>query len=418
LIVSVRNKSDVKFKLNGGIMKFNKYILMLIISLFFLACSEEKHDSIFDTNTANESNLTDLESFNSEAEGSLAKGIIGKPVRVMTRNIYIGTDVDVVLKTSTPDSIPILAAQAFQVLQSTNFPERAVSLAKEIAFTRPHLVGLQEVSKIRLQDPGDLLDGGTTPAEYVLMDYLEIFMATLGAMGLDYQVAAKIENVDVELPMVIPDGSVPVGYHFADVRVTDYDVILARHDVMVSNETEQNYQVNLKIDDLGIELKRGYVAVDAKIGKQTYRFVNTHLEPFYLPVRQAQLQELLTSLSGENLPVIMVGDFNTQAPNGETYISVTGNGFTDTWTENILPFNPEGLTYGHDPNLRNAFPDFWERIDFIFTRDGADGSVFKNKSLAIVVGDEQFNRTETGLWPSDHAGVVAQLKLNPGRINM
>ncbi|MEJ2545767.1 MAG: hypothetical protein P8Y99_17020 [Calditrichaceae bacterium] len=193
---------------------------------------------------------------------------------------------------------------------------------------------------------------------------------------------------------------------------------MARKDVVVSNETEQNYQVNLIISDLGLELKRGFVAVDAQIGQASYRFVNTHLEPFYLPVRQAQMSELLSSLSGEDLPVIMVGDFNTQAPYGNTYNYVISNGFTDIWGGNVLPFNPEGLTYGHDPDLRNEFPDFWERIDFIFTRDGMNGSVFRDRNIAIVVGDEQFNRTESGLWPSDHAGVVAQLKIVPNRPNM
>ena len=72
--------------------KFN-FFLTFIISIFIFACSSDKQDSIIDSNNS-ESNLTDLESFNSETDGSLAKSIIGKPVRVMTRNLYIGTDVD------------------------------------------------------------------------------------------------------------------------------------------------------------------------------------------------------------------------------------------------------------------------------------------------------------------------------------
>jgi len=31
-----------------------------------------------------------------------------------------------------------------------------------------------------------------------------------------------------------------------------------------------------------------------------------------------------------------------------------------------------------------------------------------------VVGNQQNDRTLSGLWPSDHAGVIADLKLNSG----
>ena len=46
-----------------------------------------------------------------------------------------------------------------------------------------------------------------------------------------------------------------------------------------------------------------------------------------------------------------------------------------------------------------------ERIDFVLFRgDFAVHSV-------EVVGDEPVDRTPSGLWPSDHAGVVAQLEV-------
>ena len=100
-------------------------------------------------------------------------------VSVMTRNIYVGTDVDVILQAQDPTQIPVLVAQAFQTLINTNFPERAEALAKEIKKNKPHLIGLQEVSLIRLQSPGDAVDGGSIPAEDVVWDYLEILLTTL-----------------------------------------------------------------------------------------------------------------------------------------------------------------------------------------------------------------------------------------------
>ena len=100
-------------------------------------------------------------------------------VSVMTRNIYVGTDVDVILQAQDPNQIPVLVAQAFQTLINTNFPERAEALAKEIKKNKPHLIGLQEVSLIRIQSPGDYMTGNSDQAEDVVWDYLEILMSIL-----------------------------------------------------------------------------------------------------------------------------------------------------------------------------------------------------------------------------------------------
>lgn len=379
--------------------------MRLIFGLSFLvlfACTS--HDPVStEASQMPESNLSDLHAFD-----QLAKVGTNPLVRVMTRNIYIGADVDVVLSAQDPTQIPVLAAQAFQELISTNFPERAIALAKEIAITKPDLIGLQEVNIIRLQSPGDAVYGGTTPAETVLMDYLEIFMATLEAMGLDYKVAGVIQNVDVEIPMIT--GVNP--NTFDDVRVTDHDVVLVRGDVEVSNVQTENFKINLMIPSLNTEIKRGYVALDVMLNGHSYHFVNTHLEPFLLDVKIAQAQELLASVANETLPVIMVGDFNTPAPLGEVYQYILSEGFLDVWTLNASEDNPEGFTYGHDSDLRNMEANFWERIDQIYIKDNSiyPTSPLLDPVLAIVIGDEEFNRTPSGLWPSDHGGVVARLK--------
>ena len=113
----------------------------------------------------------------------------------------------------------------------------------------------------------------------------------------------------------------------------------------------------------------------------------------------------------------MVGDFNTQAPIGDVYQYIVSEGFLDTWTRNTLEDNPEGYTYGHDSDLRNEEANFWERIDQIYVKNNSGMSVspILDPVLAIVVGDEEFNRTPSGLWPSDHGGVVARLKF-PGNM--
>lgn len=335
----------------------------------------------------------------------------------MTRNIYIGGDVDIVLGATDPSQVPVLVAQVFQQVQSTNFPERAVALAREIACTKPQVVGLQEVSLIRYQSPGDAVVGGTIPAVDTLYNYLGILLRALRANGAHYKIAGVVENTDIELPMLVSQDPLK----FDDVRLTDFDVILVRQNVRCTEVVAQNYQAKLVVPGSGIAVLRGFVAVTAKVGRQAYRVVNTHLEPAsnpaILPIQLAQAQELLDFLDNETLPVIMTGDFNSQAPDGATYKLILSDGFTDIWTENFLRHNPEGYTYGHDYDLLNPVANFYERIDFIFIRNTSrffPGPII-GPAFAIVVGDEDFNRTASGLWPSDHGGVVARFRIAPFR---
>jgi endonuclease/exonuclease/phosphatase family metal-dependent hydrolase len=328
----------------------------------------------------------------------------------MTRNIYVGTDVDVVLAAQNPEQVPVLVAQAFQTLLATNFHERAKALADEIKRNRPHLVGLQEVSLIRTQSPGDAVVGGTTPAETVLFDYLAILMDALKNRGLHYKVAGIIANADVEVPMLVNTNPLA----FDDVRLNDYDVVLARHDVKIPNVTQANYQTRLVIPSLGtVQIPRGFVAVNAKIDHKTIRFVNTHLEPAsipeLLPIQLGQAEELAAALQNETLPVVLVGDLNTPAPTGPTYQFLLGKGFVDLWTLKSNRDEGEGYTNPHDADLRNTTVHLNQRIDLILAK--TNDARLKKGIVVRVVGDELRDRTPSGLWPSDHAGVVARFHL-------
>jgi hypothetical protein len=59
--------------------------------------------------------------------------------------------------------------------------------------------------------------------------------------------------------------------------------------------------------------------------------------------------------------------------------------------------------------------DFDQRIDFVLARssDHEHGQWDEGRGhfRAEVVGEEAEDRTDTGLWPSDHAGLVAALHL-------
>jgi len=339
-------------------------------------------------------------------------------IKVMTRNVYVGTDVDIILGAENPEDIPLLVTEAFQTLIATNFPERAEALAEEILESQPHLIGLQEVSLIRTQIPGDAAFGGTEQAEDVLMDYLEILTLTMQSYGLDYKVVGVVENADVEMPMVT--GVTEAGeYEFGDVRLTDYDVVLARSDVKVKKVKTGNYRARLEIPDIGLEIPRGYVRCKVEIDGTDYEFVNTHLEPadvggYPLEVQVSQARELMSMLDHVKTPLILVGDFNSAAPKGKTYKIISKKDkFIDVWRQNELTDDTDGFTFGHDADLLNPDQHFWERIDYIFVRDRKKGHKRTKLSSveAYVVGDEVGDKTSpSGLWPSDHGGVVASFE--------
>src|SRR5262245_5625468 len=95
-------------------------------------------------------------------------------ISAMTRNVYIGTDVDRVLAAvATPDPTDDTPAivEATATLQKTAFPERAQALAGEIAEHRPHFIGLQEVTQLNIQLPPQGIN--------VRLDFLPILEAAL-----------------------------------------------------------------------------------------------------------------------------------------------------------------------------------------------------------------------------------------------
>lgn len=322
----------------------------------------------------------------------------GDVVTVLTRNLYIGADVDPIVQSQTLNEVRTRVAEAYATVQATNFPERAKALADEIAAARPHLVGLQEAFIIRVQSPGDYLSGGTVPATMVVYDYLQLLLTELAARGLDYDVVATTQATDIELPSATGD----------DIRVTDREVILARGGVVTADAGGAIFTTRLTVPigqtGVSVTILRGWAGVDATVAGRSYRFVSTHLEPGVQLVQRAQAVELVQILSGEILPVIMLGDFNSAADGSTTatYGDLIAAGFDDVWSL-AHPGDP-GYTCCHVEDLSNVTPMLDERIDVIFTRDGVIGT-----AGVEVVGDETADRV-SGLWPSDHAGVVATLE--------
>ena len=318
-----------------------------------------------------------------------------EPLTVMTYNVYVGGSVGKVIATENIAELPAAVSHLYNSILASDFPGRAQAIVKSIKPYQPHLIGLQEISLIRQQSPGDRITGGTVPAEEVVLDSLDIFMTALQMEGLNYQVASEVENIDVEMPMFTETGIV-------DVRLTDFDVILARSDVEITRSMSGNFTAVLNVDPLDLQIPRGYTAVDATVAGKTYRFVNTHLEAFTQEIRTAQIQELADILSDETLPIFVVGDFNTPAPEGAAYQLLLSEGYVDLWQTDV---EGTGNTCCHEEDLRNAVGDYATRIDLIFARNLEPPASILTKT----VGDDPSDRSDSGLWPSDHLGVVVQL---------
>jgi endonuclease/exonuclease/phosphatase family metal-dependent hydrolase len=322
-------------------------------------------------------------------------------VKVMTRNLYLGTDLSPVLAARSTEEFLIAVSAAFAEVQATNFPERAQRLADEIDENKPLLIGLQEVAIWRSQFPADF--SRTPNATTIEYDFLELLLAALDERGLHYSPVIVAARADVEAPGLTPTG-------LKDYRLTMQDVILIQTDshgkkVELSNIIEHQYAQNVVIGTFvgPVVFTRGWATVDVTIDRTTFRFANTHLEAFAEAIRLAQAAELVAGPVNTELPVIIVGDFNA-APGTPTYTLLASAGFTDAAAEE--DGDDAGLTCCQAANLRNAESELHSRVDLVLFR----GNI--NSKDVDRVGYREEDRTVSGLWPSDHAGVVARLKFS------
>lgn len=294
----------------------------------------------------------------------------------LTWNIYFGFD-----PTPLAGGLnPVAVTQVFRQFLATNFPVRAKALARAIASKKPAFIGLQEVEVITLTIP----TFGT-----VTYDFVELLLEELENRGLHYKVAAQNENRNLQN---IPDSNGNT------IGILDRDVILIQknHHLEVINKQEENFTASF----MGI--LRGWSAIDVKLDGQVFRMINTHLEPLNLATRNAQALELINGPANTNLPVIITGDLNS-TPDSEAYQFFINAGFRDVW-DKVGEGN--GFTCCQGADLLNALSTLNRRIDYILFKYGWD------PIEAELLGESQSDRTNTGLWPSDHAGVWAKFDLD------
>jgi endonuclease/exonuclease/phosphatase family metal-dependent hydrolase len=174
----------------------------------------------------------------------------------------------------------------------------------------------------------------------------------------------------------------------------------------VASAQSGHYQTQLTLPTAvgPVTIVRGWISADVTAQGRTVRVINTHLENASPDVQQAQAGELLSGPASTLLSVIIAGDLNTGplAAGGfltPTYQQILAGGFTDAWT----------VTNPGVPGMTNAFhaedpygpsvPD--KRIDLVLVNGGL------HPVSATLTGTSAVN----GLWPSDHAGVIAAIQI-------
>jgi hypothetical protein len=321
-----------------------------------------------------------------------------RSITVLTRNMYIGADVDAVIAAlASPDpndDLPALLGN-IAVLQRTAFPVRAQALAAEIARARPHIVGLQEVTELQVN-----LTGLGIPVN-IDLNFLPVLLDALAARGLTYTVAAQVINLTAApLP---------------GISVTDHDVILvdASRVSVAPGVVAQTYALNLGVVAPGVDIKRGWVRIEANVEGMPVTVASTHLEsgsfPGFAALRAGQLGELVASL-GSATPAIVLGDLN-DVPGSPMYGVITGAGFSDAWAS--LRPGASGFTCCHLSDLSNQVASFTQRLDYIFAR-GLGGPQGQLLGRISIIGDQPGDRIASPfypLWASDHAGVVMEFLL-------
>jgi endonuclease/exonuclease/phosphatase family metal-dependent hydrolase len=347
-------------------------------------------------------------------------------VTVMTWNLYVGFDI--LAAATAPEGEFLDAVEAALALAAaSSFPERAEALAAEIVEKKPHLIGLQEVYNFTL-------NGENADPPY--RDYLADLLVALQAQGVVYEPLAVVNNLDITLPLA--------AFGLGNIGILDRDVILVRGDVEIAyplpfpeticrtSVDGCNYQVvaSTTLPILGpINIERGYVAAYAEVDNYPLIFVNTHLEVkdlgtpvvpfgFFQGAQAAELNQVLDALKSTAInplgaPVVVAGDFNSDPRDdylaefgpfafSPPYRQLSSAGFLDAWLLH-RPGNPTGFTCCQEENLLNRRSALDERVDLIFSSD------LPRKLKVDVVGDKNSDKTPSGLWPSDHAGVAAEL---------
>ena len=348
------------------------------------------------------------------------------PVKVMTRNIFLGADLSPALNANSFPAFTAANGAILREVEATDFPRRAIGLAQEIQQKKPDLIGIQEGAWWRtgppptLQAPYAQGPNGNFTATTDKYNFLQILLGALEDRGLNYQIAVEKVEFDFEAPTDY-DSNPNTGLFGGEVmgRLTMRDAILVNEDSRVKaklkNPQSGTYSslYTPNIAGIDVPVTRGWTAGDITVQKgkgrskvkRKFRFVNTHFEAFddetqRPSIRALQATEVVNGPASKKR-TIMLGDFNSNVPGVQPGDEQAFQVVLDAGFERRATSNPLSCCVN---NLFTAPPSqFDHQVDHVVTNMGNKAKLVNSS----VTGLEQVN----GIYNSDHAGVYSKLKL-------
>lgn len=362
-----------------------------------------------------------------------------QPIKVMSRNLYLGADVGVAL--AKIPNMPAAAQFMWDQVQKTDFSQRKKILADQIRTESPDVIGIQEATIWYCE--AHFWSGKTE-----VFNFTQELLAELGG---DYVIAAK-NGVEANNPGY-SIGPIPFltkvhdpktfqslfGQNDADCGFQIGDALLIKKSLSqyVNQVGNSEYKDVYKVVPTVMEIYRGYAWADITVQGTNVRFVTTHLESLWdankVPKAADQARQLVADLVKTESPIVVIGDFNSDprdprpldAPNpGEqptasdkcpagssicnAYKVMREAGFTDagpdasdpstySWGMNALLTGPDDKRAQAAKKMGNKF-GFTDRLDYIFVKNGIEILTSKIIGQAAPYG-------------TDHAGVVTELNV-------
>ncbi len=408
----------------------------------------------------------------------------GNEITVMSRNLYLGADVGVAM-----ELIPDFSAASqfmWDQVAATDFTERAPVLAQEVIREDADVVGLQEATNWYCKK-------NLWSKKVVVYNFTEQFLTATKKLGSEYVLASKdgvsALNIGYSIPAIpyltmvndpkafqplFGSDSAACGFEIGDALVVKKS--LATQVLAVGNsEYETSYSIIPKI----MTIYRGYSWMDLDYNGSKTRIVTTHLESLWdkgkVPNAAKQAQQLISDLQDTVMPLIVIGDFNSdprdprpdaksnpggQPESSEACKAQVGNptfetaidtcnaywlmrkaGFTDsgpdamdpknyTWGISALLAGPDLKRLKAAREMGNSY-GFTDRLDYIFIKNGAEvksskivGNTWPKGSTWNCSNEEQISNAaliseEMGIElpdanlcnDTDHASVVAKISL-------
>jgi endonuclease/exonuclease/phosphatase family metal-dependent hydrolase len=301
-------------------------------------------------------------------------------IRVATYNLYLGADLGLLLGGVPDEQLDEHVTEVLRQLRVTAFPRRAPAIAGLLVRERVDLVGLQEVCTWSTDDE-------------VMWDGAAELLAALAALEEPYDVVATQSSFS-------GSGEVAHSGRRIRMRLEGRNVILRRRSSAVTVEETSSGMfdsaLTMQLLDAGtVTIGRGWCAVRCTAAGQGLTFVNTHTEAYEATSRDEQRSELVAALP-EDPRLVLVGDFNA-LPEDVGMPADVHDGWVAAGNESS---GPAASTCCQVGDLTNGTSQLSERIDYVWVRGLA-------VEACTRFGAEPEDRTDDGLWPSDHAGVVA-----------